>query len=419
MSARKATKLGCFVWAIGTLFYTFEMLIKSSVSALSGMFINGFSLTAGELGWIGSSFYLAYVIMQIPAGLLSDKLGVRLSLILATFLCALGTLLFAYAHSFSFFIISRVIMGCGGAFAFISAMKLASMWFPPRLFPFIAGLTQLLGYMGGALAGTPLSALVNNAAWDKVFIGLSIGGFVIFVLVMVFVQAAHIAKPMAQNKPSFSATIKQLGQLCTNSQVLLNGIFCATTVGVAFALADLWGKQYLVTAYGISENLAAFTITTLVFFGIAISSPVWGIIATAIDKDKTLLSIGAAIGITATIVIIYIPVPLWILYICGFTVGVAQASHVLNFDIVKKIVDEHFIGTAIALLNMFGIAGAAILQIVIGMIMDGLKGDNTLSISDYKITLTIIPILFGVALLSAIFLKEKTGHPNAIDNDQL
>ena len=61
MSAQRITTLGTFIWAIGTLFYTFEMLIKSSVSAMSGIFIDGFAFTGVQLSWIGSTFYLSLI----------------------------------------------------------------------------------------------------------------------------------------------------------------------------------------------------------------------------------------------------------------------------------------------------------------------------------------------------------------------
>jgi MFS family permease len=407
MSAQRITTLGTFIWAIGTLFYTFEMLIKSSVSAMSGIFIDGFAFTGVQLSWIGSTFYIVYVCMQVPAGLLSDRLGIRISLSLATALCAAGTLLFAYADSFALFVFSRAVMGAGGSFAFVSAMKLASMWFPGRIFPIAAGMTQLLGYLGGALAGTPLSILVTSESWDHVFAIMSIIGFGIFASCLFFVRAANIAGPAGVNKPTFIQTVKQLILLATNRQVLLNGVFCATTVGVAFAMADLWGKQYLMSVRGISESAAALAVTSLIFIGIATSSPIWGAIATAINRNKGLLVTGGVLGIVSTILMLYTPIPVWSLYIVGYFIGAAQASHVLNFDVVKKQIHADYIGTAVAFLNMFAIGGAALAQLIIGFIMDGIKTGDQYTPDNFKTALCVIPIMFIIATIAAIFLKDK------------
>lgn len=129
------------IWLIGTLFYSYEMLIKSSISAMSDIFLHNYGLTAIQLSALGSYFYMVYVVLMIPAAILVDKLGVRKALITASFIAALGTMLYAFGSSFTGFAIARVVMGVGGSFAFVSALKLASQWLPARVFPLFAGFT--------------------------------------------------------------------------------------------------------------------------------------------------------------------------------------------------------------------------------------------------------------------------------------
>jgi MFS family permease len=111
------------IWLIGTLFYSYEMLIKSSISAMSDIFLHNYGLTAIQLSALGSYFYMVYVVLMIPAAILVDKLGVRKALITASFIAALGTMLYAFGSSFTGFAIARVVMGVGGSFAFVSALK--------------------------------------------------------------------------------------------------------------------------------------------------------------------------------------------------------------------------------------------------------------------------------------------------------
>lgn len=59
--------------------------------------------------------------------------------------------------------------------------------------------------------------------------------------------------------------------------------YCFTIYGTTVLFADLWGIRYL-GLIGFSQETAGLC-TSLIFIGIAIFSPIWGIIATAINSE--------------------------------------------------------------------------------------------------------------------------------------
>ncbi|TNF69496.1 MAG: MFS transporter [Gammaproteobacteria bacterium] len=375
---RSISILGVFIWCIGTLFYAYEMIVKSSINSLSLVLQGQYALSATQLSLIASMFYWVYVIMQIPAGITIDRIGVRRSLIVASLCCGLGTIVFALSNSFWMMIATRAIMGIGGAFAFVCGLKLASQWLPPRFFPLFAGLTQFMGYMGGAFTGAPLSSIVQHHNWVSVFITIGVVGVVISVLTFIFIRGKAPFAHDERDQPSLLEVIAQLLSLIRRPQILANAIFCLCVGGVSFALTDLWGKIYLIINYGVSEGNAAFAANTMVFFGIALTSPLWGALASVAQSSKRLLVIGGILGTVTTTSMLYLSVSnaalqLVLLYLFGFLIGAAQASHLLNFDLVKKLVSGKYVATAIALLNMFVIAGAAITQVATGMTVEKIQ----------------------------------------------
>ena len=85
----------------------------------------------------------------------------------------------------------------------------------------------------------------------------------------------------------------------------------------------------------------------------------------------------------------------------------------LNFTILKDVVDSKYLGSAIAYVNMFTVAGGALFQPIAGLIIDASHEVNTTSSiigytgKDFMIGLAVIPIVQLLAFIIALFLKER------------
>ena len=51
--------------------------------------------------------------------------------------------------------VCRMLMGFGASFAFVGALKIASLWFPSK-FGFLSGATQAIGVLGAAFGVGPV-----------------------------------------------------------------------------------------------------------------------------------------------------------------------------------------------------------------------------------------------------------------------
>ena len=150
------------VWVAAAIFYWYEMILRAGASVMTQGIMDTFTINATQLGLLTSFYYYSYVILQIPSGMLLDKVGPRYVITLSCILCTVGTWVFATTTDITTAEIARFTVGAGSACAFISCLKLASDWFSPGRFAFIAGLTNMLGTIGGVFAGVPLAKLVNH-----------------------------------------------------------------------------------------------------------------------------------------------------------------------------------------------------------------------------------------------------------------
>jgi MFS family permease len=131
-----------FIWGLAAFFFFAHYVVRVTPGQISEE-LQAFFLdtTKYDIGLLGASFYLPYVIMQMPVGYLVDRFGSRLLLTIAVFICSLSSLMFANANVFSTAIFSRALLGFCSATAFIGALKLITVWFEPKKLALLVGIT--------------------------------------------------------------------------------------------------------------------------------------------------------------------------------------------------------------------------------------------------------------------------------------
>ena len=87
------------IWFLSAIFMFYKYAIEVSPSVMTGTLMKAFDIGGIELGNLAASYFYAYLLLQIPAGLLLDKFGPRNVSTIAIFLCAVGSLIFARADS--------------------------------------------------------------------------------------------------------------------------------------------------------------------------------------------------------------------------------------------------------------------------------------------------------------------------------
>ncbi|HEY8255235.1 MAG TPA: MFS transporter, partial [Rhizomicrobium sp.] len=85
---------------------------------------------AAEMGLILSAFFWTYAFMQMPAGWVVDRVGVRISLTVAVVWWSLFTMATGAARTVTHFFAARLMLGLGEAATMPSFTKTAFNWFP-------------------------------------------------------------------------------------------------------------------------------------------------------------------------------------------------------------------------------------------------------------------------------------------------
>ncbi|WP_119327846.1 MFS transporter [Cysteiniphilum halobium] len=403
---KKLTALGLFIWSICAFFYGFEYFVRSSTNALALSLREDYGFNSSTIAILGSAFYLSYVISQIPAGLLVDRFGVKRIMVCSTFLFTVAMLMFSLSHNSIVMILARVIAGFAGGFAFICALKAISLWLPDRLFSMFVGLTQFCCYAGGAMSALPLVMLLGHYRISSIFLIVTTISLILFLASLLFMRK-HPTMDKQQHfvhQASLWLQLVSMLKMLKNKQLLYNGLYCFTIYGTTVIFADLWGISYLSSVHHITEAQAAFA-CSLIFISVAISSPVWGTLATIINKDKIFLVWAPIIGFVVVLLLIYVDLNVYLIYLLCFLFGTVQSGHVLNFSMIKGHVSDKQLGVGIAFINLFIPLSGALLQPLSGFLLQLLRGSHGLH-QAYQYMMILIPVLMLLSFVIALFFKE-------------
>ena len=140
-----------------------------------------FGWSGTQKGFVLSSFFIGYMLGQIPSGWLANRYGGRWTLGIALLLWSFFTAFtpIAALAGFSALILSRIVMGMGEAATFPATYNLFSKWIPrqerSRAVAFTLGGIPIGTVLGLALSG----ALVAQFGWQSVFYVFGAAGIVL------------------------------------------------------------------------------------------------------------------------------------------------------------------------------------------------------------------------------------------------
>ncbi|HEY4076564.1 MAG TPA: MFS transporter [Rhizomicrobium sp.] len=149
---------------------------RVAISAAAPYITAEFHLTDTQMGLAFSAFALSYALMEIPMGLLGDKLGVRRILTQVVLLWSVFTALTGAAWNLTSLLVIRFMFGTGEAGCFPNLTRMLSAWLPVGERIKAQALMWAFGRWGGALAPPIALLAITQLGWRWGFVALSLLG---------------------------------------------------------------------------------------------------------------------------------------------------------------------------------------------------------------------------------------------------
>jgi sugar phosphate permease len=412
--------LAWLIWGVGAALYFIGFYHRVAPAVITQELSAAFDLTAASLGHLSAFYFYSYVAMQIPTGLLADRYGPRILLTIGSIIAAIGTVVFALAETVWWANAGRLLIGGAVGVAFVSMLKLASAWMPPRQFAIASGAALAVGVFGAVFAGTPLRLLVDQFGWRYVMWASAALTIVVGIVAWWVVRDDPAKQGFLSygavhddNKQQPKLNVWQgLSAVLRYRNVVLIYLLAGAMTGLVLTFAGLWGVPFLTTHYGLSQINAA-TLCSAMMVSWAIGSLTFGAISDRLQRRKLPLFIGLISATLLWAAIIYIPnLSITVASILLIGAGFFAGCFIITFAFAKESVPFALAGTVSGVTNMGVIQGPMLLQPLVGLVLDQswagtlVNGKRVFTFAAYADGFTLILCWAIVSILLLSFTRE-------------
>lgn len=398
------------------LFFFFEFMQVNMFNALDPSLFKAFHLTdATQLGQLSACYMYANVIFLLPAGMIIDRVSTRKIILLSMASCVSCAFLFSFTTALWQAELCRLITGIGGSFCLLSCVRLASRWFPPKRMALVVGLIVTFAMIGGMMAQTPFTLMTDKLGWKMTLRIDAAVGLAMLLIIFTFVRDYPKGTESAFKK--LHATLESIGfwktlkRTISNPQNWLGGLYASLINLPIFLLGATWGELYLVQAQHLSRPDASL-ITSMIFVGMIIGSPVIGWISDKINQRKMPMIVGAVASLAVILAIMYVPnLTFNDLMFLFFALGFVISAQIIAYPLVAESNPSTLTASSEGLASVLIMGGGFSIPLFPALlnldwnhlIHNGVPTYNAL---DYHIAFMIMPVAFALGLVISFFVKE-------------
>jgi MFS family permease len=407
-----------------------------------------YGIFTSAYGWLNVFFF-----MLILGGIILDKMGVRFTGLLSAGIMVVGASIKYWAISHPSLVTETVfgiqaqvvyaaigfaIFGVGCETAGITVSKIIVKWFKGHEMALAMGMQMAVARLGTLLAmAAPVPLAVYFASKHSMVVsgslvqqvGPSISAPIAFALVLliigflsffIYVFAmdkkldASIANSGEENL-EVEFKLRDIGKIVTNKGFWLIAILCVLFYSAVFPFIK-YATDLMVNKYGVKESLAGL-IPSLLPLGTLFLTPFFGGIYDKKGKGATIMIIGALLiiivhSIFSLPIFNYWQVAVVLVIILGIALSLVPSA---MWPSVPKIIPEHQLGTAYALIFWIQNIGLMGVPALIGWVLDkyciigyrALPNGKAVAMYNYTYPMMIFTCFGILAIVVAFLLKAE------------
>ena len=410
--ASRASRRAWWIFAAASAAYFMAIMHRTALGVAGVEALDRFGIGATALAALSITQIAAYATLQMPAGRLLDRFGPRTAMVGGSLLMAVGQVLMATTHNYTWALVARVLIGAGDAPIFISASRLVTQWFPPRRAPQMVQLTAQIGQAGQLASAIPVAWLLHSQGWSTTF--LLIAGMGVVAAVIVF----SVRLPGAADAESVSSpTTGGSRHTVSRAGVRLGFWTHFTSLFSANTVALLWGVPFFITAQGRSVAEASLLLTVLTLSKFVVS-PFVGT-ATArhpLRRSWMVLMFACVTAVAWTLLLIpNTPRPMWQLVLFVMAIGAGGPVSLVGLDYARTFADREHLGAASGLVNTGGFVSTIVAVGLVGAVLQVTAPHGDYGLDAYRLAFAALAIPWALGVTGILRNRAKARADWAVD----
>ncbi len=353
--------------------------------------------SAIKIGFLTLVFPMTFLILSVPAGILTDRKGYKFSVGIGAILIAIFSVMRLFLpYSYMLLLITQVGISLGQPFVLNSITKLSLDYFPEKEQTLVVGLGSLSLFIGMIVGLTVTPLLVSKIGYVQMLWLYGLLGVLGVILFFLFTPS-NLQSVVRKTESIWSYLSDMLYVVKTRDLILL-GVIAFVGIGVFNGIAT-WLEKILNVMHHIPMNIAGNISGILIFSGM-IGCVILPELSDRSRKRKPFLIAGLLIAFFSLLLFALVKGSVFvdsvILGVMGFF---AISTFPLMLAMSAEVSGEKLAGFSASFLQLLGNGAAVLIVPAIDILYRMTKG--------YKIPLLYLAFLFIIATFSAILIKER------------
>lgn len=360
------------IFGIGVFAYLVAVMQRTSIGVAGVAATDRFHSTASVLSTLAVVQLIVYAAMQIPVGVLIDRVGSRTLMAVGTVLMIAGQVTVAFAPTIGVAIVGRILVGAGDATVFTSLMRLINSWFRGRLVPQLSQWIGNIGQLGQVLSAIPFAIILHQSGWTTAFLSAASLSVLALIGILVTISDRPVGSTEGPRPATWAESLRQLRVSLARPGTQLGfwSHFVTQSSGTVFSL--MWGLPFMVYALGIDPAEASGLLIVAVLAGL-ISGPILGVLTARhpLRRSNLVLAIVAMMGLVWAVVLLWPGTPpLWLLIVLLIAIGIGGPGSLIGFDFARTSNPLRSLGSANGIVNVGGFLASFVMMFLIGVALD-------------------------------------------------
>lgn len=401
-----APTAGAIVVALSAA-YVASQFFRTAMAVIAPFLTQEMHLPPERLGFLSGSFFLAFAVMQIPVGVLLDRIGPRKTIAGLLAFAVLGALTFSRAEGFALLLTGQLIMGAGCSCVLMGSVVVISRWRPEDRFTSTASIVLAVGGGGVVLSATPLAFVVEALGWRGAYVGVAGVTAVLAAAVWIVVRDAPAGhafhdRPKETVRQALAGVWEAMREPRLRAIIVMSFISYASTV----AVRGLWGGPYLADVYGL-DPIALGNVLLAMSIAAIVGTLAYGPQDRIWRTRKRVVIVGALATLALLAVLALAPaLTVWQVTVIFTLLAVFGSYTVMLMAHVRGLFPDRLIGRGITLANCANFAGVFVVQWAGGIINGAAESAGLDEATAYRAVFGFLAAVLALALLPYFWSRD-------------